>query len=151
MKKRLTYLLLLCFILLNACHKPESFEYREVKNIKLNHLGFNKTTVSMDIVYYNPNNFGVNLKKVDCQVFLNQKYLGDYLLDTTIHISGKSAFVVPASVSFDMIDVVKKGFNILINKEALIGVKGRTRVGRSGIYFTVPIQYETKFKLPIPW
>ena len=150
MKKKISYLLLLIFIVLNACNKPESFEYREVKNLKLNHLGFNKTTVSMDIVYYNPNSFSVNLKKVDCQVFLNQKYWGNYLLDTSIHISGKSVFTVPASVSFDVLDVMKKGFNILINKEALIGVKGKTRVGRSGIYFNVPIQYESKFKLPIP-
>jgi LEA14-like dessication related protein len=104
----------------------------------------------MDVIYYNPNNFGVNLKKVECQVFLNEKYLGDYHLDSLIHVASKSVFVVPASVSFDMVDVMKKGFNILINKEALIGVRGSTRVGRSGIYFNVPIQYETKFKLPIP-
>ena len=150
MMKKLSYILLLFCLVFNACSKPESFEYREVKNIKLQHLGFSKSTVSMDIVYYNPNNFSVNLKKVECQVFLNQKYLGDYLLDTTIHVSSKSVFVVPASISFDMMDVVKKGFNILINKEALIGVKGKTRVGKSGFYFNVPIQYETKFKLPIP-
>ena len=119
-----------------------------MKNLKLDHLGFSKTKVSMDLVYYNPNNFSVNLKKVDCQVFLNQNYLGNYLLDTTIHIAGKSVFVVLASVSFDMMDVIKKGFNILINKEALIGIKGTTRVGKSGFYFNVPIQYETKYKLP---
>ena len=150
MRKVAISLFILTLVALNACHKLESFEYREVKNMKLQHFGFNKTTVLMDVVYYNPNSFSVNLKKVDCEVFLNQNYLGRYLLDTTIHISGRSVFTVPASVSFDMMDVIKKGFNIFVNKEALIGIKGKTRVGKSGFYFNVPIQYESKFKLPIP-
>lgn len=151
MKRFQIILFFVLFLMLNACHKPEGFQYREVKNMKLQHLGFNKTTVSMDIVYFNPNKFSVNLKKVDCEVFLNQKFLGNYLLDTTIHIPGKSLFTIPASVSFNMMDVVKKGVNIFMNKEALIGVKGTTRVGKSGFYFTVPIQYESKYKLPIPF
>jgi len=148
MKKTKVCLCILILFVFASCKQPQSFEYREMKNLKLDHLGFSKTKVSMDLVYYNPNNFSVNLKKVDCQVFLNQNYLGNYLLDTTIHIAGKSVFVVLASVSFDMMDVIKKGFNILINKEALIGIKGTTRVGKSGFYFNVPIQYETKYKLP---
>lgn len=119
--------------------------------MKVQHFGFNKTTVSMDVIYYNPNSFGVNLKKVDCEVFLNQKYLGKYLLDTTIHISGKSLFTVPASVSFNMLDVMKNGFNILMNKEALIGIKGTTRLSKSIFHFNVPIQYESKYPLPIPY
>ena len=151
MRNNLIGLCIFIIPLLNACHKPQSFEYREVKNMKLEHVGFNKTTVTMDVFYYNPNSFSVNLKKVDCRVSLNQNYLGNYLLDTTIHIAGKSVFSVPVSVSFNMLDVVKKGFNIFLNKEALIGIKGITRVGKSGIYFNVPIQYESKYKLPIPF
>lgn len=149
MKKVTLGLFMFILLTLNACNKPQSFEYREVTNLKLQHLGFYKTSVSMDIVYYNPNNFSINLKNVDCQVYLNEKYLGHYLLDSTIHIAQKSVFIVPASVSFDMMDVIKKGFNILINKEALIGIKGTTRVGRCGLFFNVPIQYETKVKLPL--
>ena len=148
MRKITSCLPLLILLGFCACKQPQSFEYREMKNLKLDHLGFSKTMVSMDLVYYNPNNYGVSLKKIDCQVFLNQNYLGNYLLDTTIHIAGKSVFVVPASISFDMMDVVKKGFNILINKEALIGIKGTTRMKKLGIPFNVPIQYETRYKLP---
>ena len=148
MAKRLSFVLLVAMLMLNACNKPQGFEYRSIKHVELKHLGFSKTVVLVDLVYYNPNYFGVTLKKVDCEVSLNQNYLGQYLLDTTMHIAAKSQFVIPASVEFDMGDFLKRGASILLNKEALIGVKGTTRIGKFGIYRTIPIQYETKYKLP---
>ena len=120
-----------------------------MKHIQLKHLGLSKTAVTLDLSYYNPNNFSVTLKKVDCEVFLNQSYIGKYQLDTTMHIEGKSVFVLPVAVEFNVGDVLKRGTSILLNKEALIGVKGTTRVGKMGIYRNVPIQYETKYKLPL--
>ena len=148
MTKQLSFVLFVAILMLNACKSPQAFEYREIKHVELKHLGFSKTVVLLDLVYYNPNNFGVTLKKVDCEVSLNQNYLGHYLLDTTLHIAGKSQFVVPASVEFDMGDFLKRGASILLNKEALVGVKGTTRIGKFGIYRNIPIQYETKYKLP---
>jgi LEA14-like dessication related protein len=148
MNNRTLFLVIAIVLMLNACKKPQGFEYREIKHAELKHLGFSKTIVLIDLAYYNPNSFSLTLKKVDCEVFLNQNYLGKYLLDTTMHIAGKSIFVVPASVEFDMGDFLKRGASILFNKEALIGVKGTTRVGKFGIYRNIPIQYETKYKLP---
>ena len=133
----------------SACKAPQAFEYREVKHVALRHLGFSKSAVTLDLLYYNPNDYGVTLKKVDCEVFLNQSYLGKYVLDTALHIEGKSVFVLPVSVEFNLGDILKRGTSILLNKEAIIGVKGITRVGKVGIYRNIPIQYETKFKLPI--
>ncbi len=65
-----------------GCKKPESFEYRDVKNFKIDSLGFEKSTVSMDLIYFNPNNFGVDLKNINCDVYVEHSYLGKYVLDT---------------------------------------------------------------------
>ena len=53
--------LLILFAFIVSCKKPESFEYRDLKNFKVDSLGFEKSAVSMDLVYFNPNNFGVDL------------------------------------------------------------------------------------------
>ena len=50
-------------ILLSACSKPKSFDYRGVKNIKVQQIGFDKSKLSMELVYFNPNNFGVRLDR----------------------------------------------------------------------------------------
>ena len=50
----------------------------------------------MKLVYFNPNSFGVNLKRIDCDVYVDHNYLRKYLLDTVMHIAKKSEFVVPS-------------------------------------------------------
>jgi len=133
-------------ILFTACKKPRSFDYRGVKNIKVQQLGFDKSKLSMDLIYFNPNGFGVNLRKVDCDIFVDNNYLGKYTLDTTLYIDKRSEFVLPSNMNVDMRNVYKNIFNVLFSKEITVRLKGTTRVGKGGIYLTIPIDFETKQK-----
>jgi len=132
---------LLLFCCIASCKKPESFEYRDIRNFKIDSLGFDKSTVSMDLVYFNPNNYGVDLKKVDCDVFVQHSYLGKYSLDTTMHIAKRSEFFIPSHMQIDMRNLMKNTFSSFFSTELLIEVKGTTRVGKAGIYITVPFSY----------
>ncbi len=140
---------LLLIVVVCSCKRPQSFDYRGVKNLQVKHIGFNKSVITMDLYFYNPNNIGFNLKKIDCDVSLNHNFLGKYLLDTSLHISKKSVFVVPASVTFNMVEFMQKTMSVLLNKEALIGVKGTSRVSKFGFNKNIPVQYETMYKLPL--
>jgi LEA14-like dessication related protein len=143
MKKRPYLALLFVLALAVSCKKPQAFEYRGVKNFKISNWGFNKTAVQMDLVYFNPNNFGVDLKKVDCEIFIDKNYLGKFVLDTTMHIDKKSEFGLPSTIEVDMKKVFKNTLNVLMNKEVLVTVKGSTKVGKAGIFVTVPVNYES--------
>lgn len=101
----------------------------------------------MDLVYFNPNNFGVDLKRVDCDVYLNQNYLGKYQLDTLMHINKRSEFTLPSRMSVDMRDIFKNALNVILGNEVLITTKGSTRVGKSGIFVTIPFSYEGRHKI----
>ncbi len=142
-------LLSLICLFLFACHSPQGFEYRDLKNLKIETVGFDKTALDMDLVYYNPNSFGVDLKKVDCDVYVDNSYLGKFQLDTLMHISRRSEFVLPSRILVDMKTVLKNSLNFLFSQEVLINVKGTTRVGKAGIFKTVPFQYEAKHKLQL--
>ena len=50
-------------IIFSACKKIKSFEYRNIKNVEVKALGFNQSALSLDLIYYNPNEFGVDFKK----------------------------------------------------------------------------------------
>jgi len=141
----LFYLSLIIFTI--SCSKPQSFDYRDIRNFKVEKLGFEKSTISMDLVYYNPNNFGVQLRKVDCDVYINDKFLGKYLLDTTMSIPRKSEFILPSRMDVDMKNVLKNGLSVLLSNEVLIKVKGTTRVGKGGLFINVPVDYEGRHKL----
>ncbi|MEJ7683037.1 MAG: LEA type 2 family protein [Segetibacter sp.] len=97
--------------------------------------------------FFNPNTFPVDLKKIDCDVYLDSNYVGKFSLDTTMHISQASEFILPVGLDVDMKNVFKNSLNLLINNEVLISAKGTTRLGRGGIYITIPFNYEGKQKL----
>jgi LEA14-like dessication related protein len=139
--------ILLLLYVLTGCKRPESFEYRDVQNFKIDSLGFEKSTVSMDLIYFNPNNFGVNLKSIDCDVYVEHNYLGKYILDTTMHIAKRSEFTVPSHMQVDMRNLFKNTLNSFFSNELLLEVKGTTRLGKGGIYITVPFTYSGRQKL----
>ena len=132
-----------------SCKSPQSFEYKGVQNLRLEKAGFQQSILSLDINYYNPNNFGVQLKQVDCDVFINNQYLGKYKLDTNLYIPKKAPFSLPSRMYVDMKGIWKNAFTVLFNEEVQIDIKGTTRVGKKGIYLKVPVDYSTRQKLSL--
>jgi len=132
-----------------ACASPKSFEYRAVKHIKLDQLGFDHTNLTMELEYYNPNSFGLDLKKLDADVYIDNRFLGKFKLDTTMHIPKKGNFSLPSKIAIDMKALYKNALNLVLSKEVLVSVKGTTRVGKAGIFRTVPFTYEGRQKLDI--
>jgi LEA14-like dessication related protein len=144
---RIIIILLISTVFVFSCQKPQSFDYRDIRNFKVNNWGFEKSTVSMDLVYFNPNKYGVDLSKVDCDIYLDNNYVGKFMLDTLMHISRNAEFTVPARMDVDMRNVFKNTINVLFSREVLVGAKGTTRVGKGGIFMTVPFNYEGRHKL----
>ena len=145
---RTIYLITLFTIMVfSACQKPQAFDYRSVKNVKIEKLGFDKSTLCLDLVYYNPNNFGVDLRKVDCDIYIDNHYLGKYKLDTLMHIQRRAEFTLPSRIQVDMQSIFKNVLTVLFNKEVLLNVKGTTRVGKAGFYKTISFNYEARHKI----
>jgi len=140
---------LLLVALLWSCKKPQGFEYRDVKNVTVKQLGFNQTQLGMELVYFNPNNFGVDLKHVDCDIYIDKNYLGKFVLDTTMHIDRKSEFSLPSKVDVDMKNIFKNTLSVLFSREVLVTVKGTTKVGKAGIFITFPVNYEARHKVDL--
>ena len=143
---RFVIIVLLCCLLF-ACKKPQGFEYRDVQNFSIDSLGFDRSTISMNLVYFNPNNFGVDLKHVDCDIFINHSFLGKYVLDTSMHIAKRSEFALPSRIQVDMRNVFKNSLNVLFSQEVLVDITGNTRVGKAGIFVNVPFKYSGTHKL----
>lgn len=142
-----TCLFALILLVLAACQRPKGFDYRGIRNLSIENSGTGKSSLSLDLDYYNPNDFNVSLKKVNCDVFINKNYLGKFKLDTLIHIAKRSEFFIPAKMDVDLKDILKNSFAVILNKEVLVSVKGSTRVGKSGIFITIPFDYEVHQKI----
>ena len=89
------------------------------------------------------------MKHVDCDIYIDNNYLGKFLLDTTMHIDKKAEFILPSKMNVDMQRIYKNAFNVLFSKEVLVTAKGNTRLGKAGIYINVPFNYESRHKVDL--
>lgn len=136
-------------ICIAGCKKPMGFEYKGINNVQLENVSMDKSTVVLDMLYYNPNNFGVNLKHVDCDVYVDSNFIGKYTLDTLMHIDRKASFTIPTRMDVNMRNLLKGGLFALLGQKVQINIKGSTRVGKGGIFINVPFDFSGKYDIPL--
>ena len=134
------YLLILP-ILLVCCSTLKELEYRDFKNLTIDKPGFSSTSLRMDLVYYNPNNFGMQLKSTDLDIFLENNYLGHTIQDLQVTIPAKAEFAIPITIDVDMKNLLKNGFNTLFKNEVVLKVTGSIKVGKANIFKSFPVNY----------
>lgn len=118
-------------------------EFRETRDIRLVEAGILKTTAGLDLVYYNPNDFGVTLSDARGDVFVDGHWLGKFEVDESVEVKKRSEFVVPALVNVDMIGAIRNHRDIWKKKEAHIRIDGRARIRKAGFTKEIPIKYES--------
>ena len=115
----------------------------------MNNVGFGETTVSMDLIYYNPNRFGFQVRKTEADVYVDGVYLGKAISDTLIRVAKKSDFLIPMQIKTDMKNLYKNAFAALTNKSVLIRATGTITAGVAGVYKTVPLAYEGRHEFSL--
>ena len=142
--KNVIFTLLTAFLFLSSC-KSDSIkdpEYRDIRDVRLIKAGLLQSTAGIDIIYFNPNKFGLQIKNVRGDVYLNNAFLGRFDVEEKVTVDKKSEFTVPAIVTIDMIGLLLHQQDIFKNKEALVKIEGNARVQKAGITVNVPIKYE---------
>lgn len=129
------------FVFIASC-TPKAPEYIAVENFRLNSLGVKKSVVSADIKYFNPNNFGLQLRKAEADIYINGVKSGRSMLDTLIEISRKDSFLLPVKVDVEMKDIFPNALDFLLTREANIKITGTAYLRKEGINFSIPIRYE---------
>ncbi|MDQ2718542.1 MAG: LEA type 2 family protein [Bacteroidota bacterium] len=141
-KNYLIYIFIITSVL--SCASPKALEYKTYHNFSIQKLGFNNSQVSLDLEYYNPNSYGLQLKSTDMDIFINGNLLGHSSLDTLIRIPRRDTFSVPVKFNVDMKNAFKNAWNTLVGKEVLVRLSGKVKVGKANVFMTFPVEYETK-------
>ncbi len=117
-------------------------EFRDVQNVRLVDVGLLQTKAGADLLYYNPNNFGVTLSAARGDVYLDNKYIGRFELADKVSVKKRGEFIIPAILKLDNISTIKNQNDIYKRKEVLVRIEGTARLTKSGFSKEIPIKYE---------
>jgi LEA14-like dessication related protein len=125
-----------------SCQAPKELVYRDFKNLKVEKVGFAATTLKVDLIYYNPNNFGLQLKYTDLDIYVDSSYLGHSAQDYQITIPRLAEFTMPLAIELDMKNLLKNALPSLLGKDVLVKITGTVKLGKANVYKTFPVTYE---------
>jgi LEA14-like dessication related protein len=143
MRKYLVYAGVM-FSVFMSCSSPKALEYQSFHNFSIQKLGFNNSTVTMDLQYFNPNNFGMQLRNSDLDIYIDGNLLGHSSFDTLIRIPRRDTFYLPIKFDVDMQNLYKNAWSSLTGKEVMVKLTGKLKVGKANVFMSFPVNYETK-------
>ena len=143
--KSLIPTLALAVIILSSCGTAnvKEPEYRDIREVRLIEVGLLQSTAGIDLVYYNPNQFGVTLTEARGDVYIDDHWLGRFDLEQTVNVKKRSEFTVPALVKIDMIGAIKNQRDLLKKKEAMVRIEGVAKVRKAGLSREIPLRYQS--------
>ena len=139
---RLPLLLGFFIFLLTSCAAPKDLVYKDFQNLKIEKIGFASSLIKLELLYYNPNNFGLQLKRIDLDIFLDDNYLGHTAQEYQVSIPKRGDFVLPVQIDVDMKNVFKNTLNSLLGNEVKVKVIGTVKVGKANVFKSFPVNYE---------
>ena len=145
MKNRWLLLLLpITTLLFVSCKNVKQPDFRSIENVRISQFGLKESTLTAEIVYFNPNKFKLKLKEAEGDAWLDSNYLGHFYIDTLIKIHKLSEFRLPVTLKMDMANILQNTSAIFSNKDVMVKIEGKARVGKGLIYISYPIRYQGK-------
>lgn len=134
---------LIVFTFMTSCREPKALEFREFNNLTVDKLSFSGASLKVNLVYYNPNNLGLQLNRTDLDVYIDSTFLGHSSQDIQISVPKKANFTIPLKVDLDVKNLLKNGLSSFFNRNVSVRVLGSVRVGKAGVYKSFPVDYTT--------
>lgn len=141
--KKMLLIALVSGSLLVGCAKPEPPQLVGISEVEVVSFGLPESIIGMEVSLFNPNNQRMQLKKANMEIFINNQLLGSSLLDSTIDIPKKDTFLVPLRVKVKTLSGASKFLQSMSSDTSIFfKVKGSAELGKAGLFFTYPLNYE---------
>lgn len=126
-----------------SCTQVLEPTFKSISKVTINRLGQSNSSISANLLFNNPNNFGVTLKEIDLDIFVNQSLLGHISQKTSLKINKRKDFVVPLAVELDTKKTLKNALISLFKQKTSITLKGKIKVTKAQIPKSIKIDFTT--------
>ena len=136
-------------VVLNACGKIKDPEFRRLESFGVKSFGIQKIDLGFKVTYYNPNNFGVNVKEAGADFYIDSVYIGKFVQESPVEVLKNAEFSIPFSGTVPIATALKLKLNDLARRELLLQANGTVRVGKASVFITRPFTYTGKHKVDL--
>ena len=144
-----TLLLLLIIFFMPSCRTPKDLVYKDFQNLRMEKMGFSSSIIKLDLLFYNPNKFGLKLKSTDLDIFIDNNFIGHTAQEYEINIPKRGDFSLPIQLDVDMKNVLLNALTGLLNKEVTVKLMGTIILGKLNVYKSFPVNYESIQKIAV--
>jgi LEA14-like dessication related protein len=144
--KRISLIILTCLtglLLLGGCGPKEDIKFKYVKDVIVD--ANTEPLLKGTAVLYNPNKQRMKLRKINVDVYVNDKKTARIDQEPSLLIPSESEFSVPLEVKLNMKELgfMDTLFGMLGGKKMKVRYKGTISVTYKGIPVRVPVDYES--------
>lgn len=128
---------------LPSCRSPKDLVFKEVRDVSFENLKFSEAVLTLALDFYNPNNFGMELRRTDLDIYVNNIYFGKSVQDIQVKVPKRNDFTLPIQVRVDVKNLLLNGLNVLMNKQVEVRVLGQVKIGKAGVFKSFKVDYTT--------
>jgi LEA14-like dessication related protein len=130
-------------LLLGACGPKEDIKFKYVKDVIVD--ANTEPLLKGTAVLYNPNKQRMKLRKINVDVYVNDKKTARIDQEPSLLIPSESEFSVPLEVKLNMKELgfMDTLFGVLGGKKMKVRYKGTISVTYKGIPVRIPVDYES--------
>ncbi len=147
--KKPILIIVVCLLVLASCSKIVEPTFKRIDGFGLKKLGLTETVVGFNIAFFNPNNFGLTVKKTAIDVYVDSVLLGRFTQPQETNVAKKSEFVIPLQGAVSLGRALELNLPSLIGKEVFVQAIGNVRVGKAGVYVTKDVKYAGRHVLDV--
>ncbi|MCG2617356.1 LEA type 2 family protein [Terrimonas sp. NA20] len=127
---------------MSSCRTLKDPVFDGIESVSVGEVGVDSSVVTLNLKYYNPNSSGAKLTSASGSAWMENSFLGTFMVDSTVRIPARDSFRIPVKLSVDMNKLLKSSITLLFKKEVTIRIEGEARAGRNGFYKRFPVKYE---------
>ena len=133
--------LFILFILLQsaACTNVKELDYKGIQSAQMETISLNTAAVRLNLLYHNPNDFGLDVKETNLSVYLNDQFVSIADQPEKTAIPKSADFTFPVVAHFNPLKVVGPALSSLFSKTVKLTLQGSAKIGKKGVYVQVPV------------
>ncbi|UII28347.1 LEA type 2 family protein [Fulvivirga maritima] len=146
---RITLIALFSLIIMSCSGPSEPPEFKQITNIEVTKVMGKTAYLNADAYFYNPNKVRMTLKKINVDVMVEGKKIGEINQSLKTKIPAMSDFKIPLDATFDMGEVgfLNSIISILGGKKVKVHYTGHIKLTYHGLPIRVPIDYDDEVRI----